>query len=84
MRKARAASPSKPLEVKAPKPKAKQADSKTGGRRGALKESILAALHKAGKVGLAVEDFSSSTGVKTPKPSCLVQQHREKQRRYEG
>jgi len=64
MRKASAARPSKPLEVKAPKPKVKQADSKTGQRRGALKESILAALQKAGKVGLAIKELSTALGVK--------------------
>ena len=64
MRKASAARPSNPLEVKAPKPKVKQADSKTGQRRGALKESILAALQKAGKVGLAIKELSTALGVK--------------------
>ena len=64
MRKTSAARPSKPLEVKAPKPKVKQADSKTGQRRGALKESILAALQKAGKVGLAIKELSTALGVK--------------------
>ena len=64
MRKARAARASKPLEVKAPKPKVQQADSKAGQRRGALKDSILAALQKAGKVGLAIKDLSRALGVK--------------------
>ena len=64
MRKASAARPSKPLEVKAPKPNVKQADSGSGQRRGALKESILAALQKADGAGIAIKDLSRALGVK--------------------
>ena len=71
--KSRAARVSKPLEVKAPKPKARRAESKSapfsrgpksGQRRGALKDSILAALQKAGGAGLAIKDLSAALGVK--------------------
>ena len=71
--KSRAARVSKPLEVKAPKPKARRAESKSapfsrgpksGQRRGALKDSILAALQKAGGAGIAINDLSRTLGVK--------------------
>ena len=71
--KSRAVRVSKPLEVKAPKPKVRRAESKSapfskgpksGQRRGALKDSILAALQKAGGAGLAVKDLSAALGVK--------------------
>jgi hypothetical protein len=73
-RKSRAVRVSKPLEVKAPKPKVRQAESKpaplsrgpkSGQRRGALKDSILAALQKAGREGLAVKDLAAALGVKS-------------------
>ena len=73
-RKSRAVRVSKPLEVKAPKPKVRQAESKhaplsrgpkSGQRRGALKDSILAALQKAGGEGLAVKDLAAALGVKS-------------------
>ena len=65
---------SKPLEVKAPKPKVRQTESKSallsrgpkpGQRPGALKDSILAALQKAGDEGLAVKDLAAALGVKS-------------------
>src|SRR6476620_3348839 len=71
--KSRAVRVSKPLEVKAPKPKVRRAESKSapfsrgpksGQRRGALKDSILAALQKAGGAGLAIKDLSAALGVK--------------------
>ena len=52
------------LEVKTPKADGQQAESEPGQRRGALKESILAALQKEGKVGLAIKDLSTALGVK--------------------
>ena len=64
---------SKPLEVKAPEPKVRRAESKSapfsrgaksGQRRGALKDSILAELQKAGGAGLAIKDLSAALGVK--------------------
>ena len=73
-RKSRAVRVSKPFEVKAPKPKVRQAESKSaplsrgpksGQRRGALKDSILAALQKAGGEGLAVQDLAAALGVKS-------------------
>ena len=64
MRKASAARPSKPLEVKAPKPKVKQAGSKTGQRRGALKDLILATLQKADGAGIPIKELSRTLGVK--------------------
>ena len=66
--KSRAVRVSKPLEVKTPKPKVRQAESKSansGQRRGALKDSILAALQKAGGEGLAVKDLAAALGVKS-------------------
>jgi hypothetical protein len=71
--KSRAVRVSKPLEVKAPKPKVRRAETKSapfsqgpksGQRRGALKDSILAALQKAGGAGLAIKDLSAALGVK--------------------
>ena len=71
--KSRAVRVSKPLEVKAPKPKVRRAESKSapfsrgsksGKRRGALKDLILAALQKAGGAGLAIKDLSAALGVK--------------------
>jgi hypothetical protein len=65
---------SKPLEGKAPKSKVRQAEStsaplslgpKPGQRPGALKDSILAALQKAGDEGLAVKDLAAALGVKS-------------------
>ena len=72
--KSRAVRVSKPLEVKAAKPKVQQAESKSaplsrgpkpGQRPGALKESILAALKKAGGGGLAVKDLAAALGVRS-------------------
>ena len=64
-RKTRAVRVSKqPLEVKAPKSKVQQAESEPGQRRGALKDSILAALQKAGEAGIAIKDLSRTLGVK--------------------
>ena len=64
-RKSRAVRASKqPLEVKAPKSKVQQAESETGQRRGALKDSILAALQKADGAGIAIKDLSRTLGVK--------------------
>jgi hypothetical protein len=69
-----AARVSKPLEGKAPKPKVRQAESKSaplsrgpkpGQRPGALKDSILAALQKAGDEGVAVKDLAAALGVKS-------------------
>jgi hypothetical protein len=68
-----AARVSKPLEGKAPKSKV-QAESKSaplsrgprpGQRPGALKDSILAALQKAGDEGVAVKDLAAALGVKS-------------------
>ena len=65
---------SKSLEVKAAKPKVRQTESKSaprsggpkpGQRPGALKDSILAALQKAGDEGLAVKDLAAALGVKS-------------------
>jgi len=65
---------SRALEVKAPKPKVQQTESKSaslsrgpkpGQRPGALKDSILAALQKAGDEGLAVKDLAAALGVKS-------------------
>jgi hypothetical protein len=65
---------SRALEVKAPKPKVRQTESKSaslsrgpkpGQRPGALKDSILAALQKAGDEGLAVKDLAAALGVKS-------------------
>jgi hypothetical protein len=74
-RKSRAVRVSKPpLEVKVPKPKVRQVESKSapfsrgpksGQRRGALKDSILAALQKAGGAGLAIKDLAAALGVKS-------------------
>ena len=73
-RKSRAVRVSKPLEVKAPKPKVRQTESKSaplsrgpkpGQRPGALKDSILAALQKAGDEGVAVKDLAAALGVKS-------------------
>jgi hypothetical protein len=72
--KSRAVRVSKPLEGKAPKPKVRQAESKSaplsrgpkpGQRPGALKDSILAALQKAGDEGVAIKDLSAALGVKS-------------------
>ena len=62
-RKSRAVRASKP-EVKAPKAKVQQAESEPGQRRGALKDSILAALQKADGAGIAIKDLSRALGVK--------------------
>jgi hypothetical protein len=65
---------SKPLAGKAPKSKVRQAEStsaplslgpKPGQRPGALKDSILAALQKAGDEGVAVKDLAAALGVKS-------------------
>ena len=64
-RKSRAVRASKqPLEVKAPTAKVQEAESESGQRRGALKDSILAALQKADGAGIAIKDLSSALGVK--------------------
>jgi hypothetical protein len=42
----------------------KRSDAQTGGRRGALKARILAALRAAGDKGVAVRDLSAKLGVK--------------------
>jgi hypothetical protein len=64
-RKSRAVRVSKqPLEVKAPKSNVQQAESKSGQRHGALKDSILAALEKADGTGIAIKDLSKTLGVK--------------------
>ena len=90
-----AARVSKPLEGKAPKPKGRtsrievraalswpEARSETPG---ALKDSILAALQKAGDEGVAVRGSRSGARSEKPEHSCVVQQHWKKgQRRYEG
>jgi hypothetical protein len=52
------------LEVKTSKADGQQAESESGQRRGALKESILAALQKAGGAGIAINDLSRTLGVK--------------------
>ena len=54
-----------PLEVKAPKSRVKQAESEPGQTRGALKDSILAALQKTDEAGIAIKDLSRTLGVKT-------------------
>ena len=73
-RKSRAVRVSKPLEVKTSKPIVRQAESKSalvsrgtkpGQRPGALKDSILAALQKAGDEGVAVKDLAAALGVKS-------------------
>lgn len=53
----------KPAPV-AKAPVAKAADSKSLGRRGALKGKIIAALRAAGDKGIAVKDLSKKIGVK--------------------
>jgi hypothetical protein len=64
-RKPRAVRVSKqPREVKAPKSNVQQAESESGQRRGALKDSILAALQKADGAGIAIKDLSRTLGVK--------------------
>jgi hypothetical protein len=64
-RKSRAVRVSKPpLEAKAPKSKVQQAESKSGQRHGALKDTILAALQKADGAGIAIKDLSRALGVK--------------------
>jgi hypothetical protein len=73
-RKPSAARVSKPLEGGSPKPKVRQAESKSaplsrgpkpGQRPGALKDSILAALQKAGDEGVAVKHLAAALGVKS-------------------
>ena len=60
------AAPKKAKEVKAVKPKAaKAAAGAKRGKRGALKEQILAALKSAGAKGISVKDLSDNLGVKT-------------------
>jgi hypothetical protein len=62
----KAAAPKKAKEVKAVKPKAAKAAAGAGrGKRGALKEQILAALKSAGAKGVSVKDLSDKLGVKT-------------------
>jgi len=62
----KAAAPKKAKEVKAVKPKAaKAAAGAKRGKRGALKEQILAALKSAGAKGVSVKDLSDNLGVKT-------------------
>ena len=64
-RKSRAVRVSKrPLEVKASELKVEQAESKSGQRHGALRDSILAALQKADGAGIAVKDLSRVLDVK--------------------
>jgi hypothetical protein len=52
------------LEVKASNSKIQQVESKSGSKRGALKDSILGALQKADGAGIAIKDLSSALGVK--------------------
>ena len=54
----------RPLEVKASKSKGQQAESKSGQKHGALRDSILAALQKADGAGIAIKDLSRALGVK--------------------
>ena len=62
----KAAAPKKAKAVKAVKPKAtKAAAGAKRGKRGALKEQILAALKSAGAKGVSVKDLSKNLGVKT-------------------
>ena len=62
MRKSGAVRASK--QVKAPKAKLQQAESKSSARRGALKDALLAALQKADGAGIAIKDLSKTLGVK--------------------
>ena len=62
MRKSGAVRASK--QVKAPKAKLQQAESKSSARRGALKDALLAALQKADGAGIAIKDLSRALGVK--------------------
>jgi hypothetical protein len=55
----------RPLEMKTAKSKAQQAESKSGQRHGALKDSILAALRKADGAGIPIKELSRTLGVKT-------------------
>jgi hypothetical protein len=55
-----------PLEVKAPKSNVQQAEAEPGQRRGALKDSILAALQKADGAGIPIKELSRTLGVKAP------------------
>ena len=74
-----------PLEVKASNSKIQQVESKSGPKRGALKDSILAALQKADGAGIAIKDLSSALGVKAQNLHVWFSSTREKsQRRYEG
>ena len=54
----------RPLEVKASKSKVQQAESKSGRRHGALRDSILAALQKADGAGIPIKELSRTLGVK--------------------
>ena len=54
----------RPLEVKASKSKVQQAESKSGQRHGALRDSILAALQKADGAGIPIKELSRTLGVK--------------------
>jgi hypothetical protein len=63
VRKSRAVRASK--QVKAAKAKLQQADSKSGKRHGALRDSILAALQKTDGAGIPIKELSRTLGVKT-------------------
>jgi len=51
-------------KVAGPVPKTKRASKGKRGKRGALKESVLAELKIAGKKGVSVKDLSSKLGIK--------------------
>ena len=68
-RKSRAVRVSKPpLEAKAPKSKVQQAESKSGQRHGALKDTILAALQKATERGYHQRSLEGARR-ESPEPS---------------
>jgi len=64
----KAKAPTKKVEAEAPATKAPKAAktpaAKKTGKRGAIKEQIVAALQKAGAKGISVKDLSTKLGVK--------------------
>ena len=59
-----APAPAAPKGKRKAKGKTKAASSKSGGKRGALKDKIIATLREAGAKGVSVKELSKSLGVK--------------------